>query len=98
MSAQPQAFLGAAANDQDPQETKEWLDALSAVIDREGAGHAVLTVVTDRGDYVLDNQDEAILPWTHTGYRFVKRQSMHDPNVWALIGASARDPVATAAR
>ncbi|MFN3861005.1 MAG: pyruvate dehydrogenase (acetyl-transferring), homodimeric type [Roseateles sp.] len=40
MSAQPQAFLGAAANDQDPQETKEWLDALSAVIDREGAERA----------------------------------------------------------
>ena len=71
---------------------------MTVVIDREGAGHAVLTVVTDRGDYVLDNQDEAILPWTQTGYRFVKRQSMHDPNVWALIGAPARDPVATAAR
>ena len=40
MSAQPQAFLGAAANDNDPQETKEWLDALSAVIDREGAERA----------------------------------------------------------
>jgi pyruvate dehydrogenase E1 component len=40
MSAQPQEFLGAAANDQDPQETKEWLDALSAVIDREGAERA----------------------------------------------------------
>jgi pyruvate dehydrogenase E1 component len=40
MSAQPQEFLGAAANDNDPQETKEWLDALSAVIDREGAERA----------------------------------------------------------
>ncbi|HEY9106196.1 MAG TPA: hypothetical protein VIN58_05930, partial [Roseateles sp.] len=40
MSAQPQEFLGAAANDQDPTETKEWLDALSAVIDREGAERA----------------------------------------------------------
>ncbi|TNW54255.1 hypothetical protein, partial [Acinetobacter baumannii] len=40
MSAQPQAFLGAAANDPDPQETQEWLDALSAVIDREGAERA----------------------------------------------------------
>ena len=40
MSAQPQHFLGAASNDADPQETKEWLDALSAVIDREGAERA----------------------------------------------------------
>jgi predicted transglutaminase-like cysteine proteinase len=71
---------------------------MTVVIDREGAGHAVLTVVTDRGDYVLDNQDETILPWTETGYRFVKRQSMQDPNIWTSIGAPLRDPVATAAR
>jgi len=32
MSAQPDSFLGAAANDADSQETREWLDALSAVI------------------------------------------------------------------
>ncbi|MCE4554519.1 pyruvate dehydrogenase (acetyl-transferring), homodimeric type [Roseateles cellulosilyticus] len=40
MSAQPQEFLGAAANDQDPQETREWLDALSAVIGEEGGDRA----------------------------------------------------------
>ncbi|MBI3348722.1 MAG: pyruvate dehydrogenase (acetyl-transferring), homodimeric type, partial [Burkholderiales bacterium] len=40
MSAQPQEFPGAAVNDNDPQETREWLDALSAVIDREGAERA----------------------------------------------------------
>ena len=71
---------------------------MTVVIDHEGAGHAVLTIVTDRGDYVLDNQEAAILPWTQTGYRFVKRQSMQDPNVWATIGTPARSPVATAAR
>lgn len=71
---------------------------LTVVIDREGLGHAVLTAVTDRGDFVLDNQDEAILPWTKTGYRFVKRQSMGDPNSWAAIEAPGRDPIATAAR
>jgi pyruvate dehydrogenase E1 component len=36
MSAQPHAFLGARADDQDPQETQEWLDALRAVIGEEG--------------------------------------------------------------
>jgi len=45
MSAQPQEFLGAAANDNDPQETKEWLDALSAVIGEEGG---------ERAHYLLD--------------------------------------------
>ncbi|MCV2363302.1 pyruvate dehydrogenase (acetyl-transferring), homodimeric type [Paucibacter sp. DJ1R-11] len=40
MSAQPQSFLGAAANDTDSLETKEWLDALSAVIGEEGGERA----------------------------------------------------------
>ena len=36
MSALPDSFLGAAANDADSQETREWLDALSAVIGAQG--------------------------------------------------------------
>src|ERR1700710_685878 len=40
MSAQPDSFLGAAANDADSQETREWLDALSAVIGAEGGDRA----------------------------------------------------------
>ena len=71
---------------------------LTVVIDREDAGHAVLTAVTDRGDFILDNQEAPILSWIETGYRFVKRQSMHDPNLWSTIGTTQRDPVATAAR
>ncbi|TFZ03243.1 pyruvate dehydrogenase (acetyl-transferring), homodimeric type [Ramlibacter rhizophilus] len=44
MSAQPDRPLGAAANDADAQETREWLDALSAVIAQEGRqrGHFLL--------------------------------------------------------
>ncbi|MDL2337273.1 MAG: pyruvate dehydrogenase (acetyl-transferring), homodimeric type, partial [Pseudomonadota bacterium] len=37
MSAMPESFIGAAANDSDAQETREWLDALSAVIGAEGS-------------------------------------------------------------
>ena len=40
MSAVPESFLGAAANDADAQETREWLDALQAVIASEGAERA----------------------------------------------------------
>ncbi len=40
MSAQLQPFAGAAANDADAQETREWLDALSAVIGAEGGERA----------------------------------------------------------
>ena len=36
----PESFLGAAANDADAQETREWLDALSAVIAAEGGERA----------------------------------------------------------
>ena len=40
MSAVPESFLGPAANDSDQQETREWLDALSAVIGTEGPERA----------------------------------------------------------
>jgi pyruvate dehydrogenase E1 component len=36
MSAVPEPFLASAANDADAQETREWLDALNAVIASEG--------------------------------------------------------------
>ncbi len=59
---------------------------ITVVRDKKGDGHAVLTVKTDRGDFVLDNQEESILLWSDTGYRFVKRQSQRDPNVWVSLG------------
>ena len=46
----------------------------------------VLTVATDSGDYILDNQNMNILLWSETGYRFVKRQSQSSPNVWVSLG------------
>ncbi|HUO54327.1 MAG TPA: transglutaminase-like cysteine peptidase [Rhodoblastus sp.] len=58
---------------------------MTIVRDLEGAGHAILTVKTDRGDFVLDNLTDSIRPWTDTGYRFLKRQSQEDPNVWLSI-------------
>jgi predicted transglutaminase-like cysteine proteinase len=58
---------------------------VTVVLDNEDEGHAVLTVTTDKGDYVLDNKKEDILLWSKTGYRFVKRQSQSDPNVWVSL-------------
>ena len=40
MSAVPQNLFGSSANDQDSQETREWMDALSAVIESEGPDRA----------------------------------------------------------
>jgi predicted transglutaminase-like cysteine proteinase len=69
---------------------------ITVVRDRKGDGHAVLTVKTDRGEFVLDNQNEEVLLWSQTGYRFVKRQSQADPNVWVALG-EPRPAAATAA-
>ena len=68
---------------------------ITVVRDKKGDGHAVLTVKTDQGEFVLDNQSEEIAPWSQTGYRFVKRQSQSDPNVWVSLG-DARPATATA--
>ena len=62
---------------------------MTVVRDETGAGHAVITVVTDRGDYVLDSKTSQILPWSATGYGFVKRQSQANANVWVKLGEPA---------
>jgi len=69
---------------------------ITVVRDKKGEGHAVLTVKTDRGEFVLDNQNPEILSWLDTGYRFVKRQSQSDPNIWVSLGDS-RPATSTAA-
>jgi len=66
---------------------------ITVVRDKKGDGHAVLTVKTDQGEFVLDNQTDDILPWMESGYRFIKRQSQSDPNAWVSLG----DPRATTA-
>jgi len=71
---------------------------ITVVRDKKDEGHAVLTVKTDRGEFILDNQAEDILPWSETGYRFVKRQSQHDPNVWVSLGDPRPSPLTAAAR
>ncbi|WP_406682126.1 transglutaminase-like cysteine peptidase [Rhodobium gokarnense] len=58
---------------------------ITVVRDTAGDGHAVLTVRTDRGDFVLDNQVGAVLPWNETEYRYVKRQSETDSARWKRI-------------
>jgi len=62
---------------------------ITVVLDRNGEGHAVLTVSTDHGDYILDNTTDTILPWHQTGYRFVKRQSRFHPGKWVSLGRGA---------
>lgn len=69
---------------------------MTVVIDEKGEGHAVLTLITDRGDLVLDNKTSAILPWHRTGYVFIKRESQ-DAVAWVSLGG-VTSPVTTANR
>jgi predicted transglutaminase-like cysteine proteinase len=71
---------------------------ITVVRDQNGDGHAVLTVATDKGEFILDNQRDDILLWSDTGYRFVKRQSQSDPNVWVSLGEPSEAPATSASR
>ena len=68
---------------------------MTVVREKNGNGHAVLTVKTDKGEFVLDNQEERILLWSETNYHFVKRQSQADPSRWVSLG-DPRPTIATA--
>ena len=46
----------------------------------------MLLARTGSGDFVLDNKTDEIRPWHETAYRFVKRQSISDPNRWVSVG------------
>jgi predicted transglutaminase-like cysteine proteinase len=71
---------------------------ITVVRDKQNEGHAVLTVKTDKGEYILDNEESGILLWSKTGYHFVKRQSQSDPNVWVELGEPHNPPMAVSAR
>ena len=55
---------------------------MTVVRERNGNGHAVLMVRTDRGDLILDNQVGRVLVWKDTDYEYVKRQSQADAGKW----------------
>ena len=58
---------------------------ITVVKQPNGDGHAVLTVNTDRGDFVLDNLDGRVLVWTETPYTYLKRQSAKNSGAWVSI-------------
>ncbi len=58
---------------------------ITVVLQPSGEGHAVLTVRTDRGDFVLDNMRNKVMLWSDTEYTYLKRQSNDDPARWVKI-------------
>ena len=61
-------------------------DLLITVVRKpDGEGHAVLTVRTSGGDFILDNLADEIRPWHQTPYVYLKRQATFDPGRWVKI-------------
>lgn len=58
---------------------------ITVVKQPNGDGHAVLTVSTSMGDFVLDNLEPRVLAWRDTEYRFLKRQSAKHAGMWVSI-------------
>jgi predicted transglutaminase-like cysteine proteinase len=68
---------------------------ITVVRDENNEGHAVLTVRTDAGDFVLDNKRRDIVRWADTPYTFIKRQSEKNPLVWISLLPSETAPQTT---
>lgn len=58
---------------------------ITVVRKRDGEGHAVLTVRTDQGDYILDNLTDDVKLWSQTGYRYLKRQASTHTGRWVSL-------------
>lgn len=76
---------------------------LAVVLDSHAERHAVLTVATDKGDLVLDNQRSDIVSWNNTGFTWIERQDAANPRNWvfirpAVVTAQASDPPTASAR
>jgi len=61
---------------------------ITVLRDENNEGHAVLTVATDKGEFILDNRIDEILPWQATEYTYYKRQSQSDPLRWVSLRAN----------
>lgn len=67
-------------------------DLLITVVRKpDGEGHAVLTVRTAKGDYILDNLDNQIKLWSDTPYEYLKRQSDENTGQWVTIENGTKD-------
>ena len=70
---------------------------MTVVLDERNEGHAILTVRTASGDFILDNKTDQIVLWYKTPYHYVMRQSFLDPKSWvALDPAQTTPPVGIA--
>jgi len=67
-------------------------DLLITVVRKpDGEGHAVLTLRTAQGDYVLDNLSDEVKLWSDTPYTYLKRQAVFDTGRWVTIENGTTD-------
>ncbi|WP_099866110.1 transglutaminase-like cysteine peptidase [Pararhizobium haloflavum] len=66
---------------------------ITVVRKRDGEGHAVLTLRTSEGDFILDNLDREVRLWTETPYVFLKRQASFHSGRWVSIEYGSDVPV-----
>lgn len=59
--------------------------AIALVRTPGGRSHAVLTVATERGDFVLDSLTPWVSPWKDLDYVWVERQDPQDPTRWLAL-------------
>jgi len=60
---------------------------LAVVLTPNKERHAILTVATDRGDFVMDNFSNDVLPWTAVRYTWLSRQDAKLPWRWDMLSA-----------
>lgn len=61
-------------------------DTLITVVRKpDGEGHAVLTLRTSEGDFVLDNLVDDVKNWRDTPYSYLKRQASNNSGRWVTI-------------
>ena len=70
---------------------------MTAVIDDHGEAHAVLMVRAEKGDFVLDNKRDVILPWRQTGYVYLQREGSTG-STWVSLRRTFAPSVATSGR
>ncbi|MGV3553456.1 transglutaminase-like cysteine peptidase [Rhizobium sp.] len=64
----------------------------------DGEGHAVLTLRTIDGDFILDNLEDSVKLWSDTPYNYMKRQADYDTGRWVKIENSNPDFVVGAVK
>ena len=70
---------------------------ITVVRDEQGDGHAVLTVRTRQGDFVLDNKVDEVRLWNQTAYQYLMRQSYLSPILWMALDPRIENPATSVA-